>query len=144
MTPGTLLVRFPVHSYDFSKSPYHPLRVLRRASPRLGVFRFTFNRVSVSGAFALVGASAFLSAPPHLFFSSRYLTGIRPTIPKTLRGHLTCKIHRSYMKRLLLAFCNSNSPKIVIFGEFPGFLFCYLLPLARCPTSYAKSPTGPA
>jgi hypothetical protein len=25
MTPGTLLVRFPAHSYDFSKSPYHPL-----------------------------------------------------------------------------------------------------------------------
>ena len=25
MTPGTLLVRFPAHSDDYFKSPYHPL-----------------------------------------------------------------------------------------------------------------------
>ena len=25
MTPGTLLVRFPAHSYDFSNHRYHPL-----------------------------------------------------------------------------------------------------------------------
>ena len=34
--------------------------------PTPGVFRFTFHLVSVSGVFALVDASAFLSDPPHL------------------------------------------------------------------------------
>jgi len=34
MTPGTLLVRFPAHSYDFSKSPYHPLSAQRTVKQR--------------------------------------------------------------------------------------------------------------
>ena len=51
--------------------------------------------------------------------SRRYLTGIRPTIPKTLRGYLACKIHSSF-PHILDDFYQS-------FFLFGHFLICIFL-----------------